>query len=257
MSRAAAARAAHPLLLRRPPGHGQGAPPGVDAQLPGHHPAPAVLRRRRQEDEDHQAQGRGPDLRPGPRVPSPPGGRPRQSRPHPQPTPGRAAHPVRLHRQPGAARCSASASRWRRSRPSAPRRPRRTSSSATRSRRCSVTLPRNRTPRPARPRPAPVPLQHRGTGRKRSPTCASATSTSGEYPVVRLHGKGDKWRTCPLWRQTAAAARRAARLAEHDTSGGHTGVLLRDRRGADPLRHLQDRAAPRRAPRRRPAPSAG
>jgi site-specific recombinase XerD len=25
----------------------------------------------------------------------------------------------------------------------------------------------------------------------------------GENPVVRLHGKGDKWRTCPLWRQTA------------------------------------------------------
>jgi len=25
----------------------------------------------------------------------------------------------------------------------------------------------------------------------------------GELPVVRLHGKGDKWRTCPLWRQTA------------------------------------------------------
>jgi len=25
----------------------------------------------------------------------------------------------------------------------------------------------------------------------------------GEQPLVRLHGKGDKWRTCPLWRQTA------------------------------------------------------
>ncbi|MGH3451958.1 MAG: tyrosine-type recombinase/integrase [Haloechinothrix sp.] len=25
----------------------------------------------------------------------------------------------------------------------------------------------------------------------------------GEVSVVRLHGKGDKWRTCPLWRQTA------------------------------------------------------
>lgn len=25
----------------------------------------------------------------------------------------------------------------------------------------------------------------------------------GEHPRVRLHGKGDKWRTCPLWRQTA------------------------------------------------------
>jgi integrase/recombinase XerD len=25
----------------------------------------------------------------------------------------------------------------------------------------------------------------------------------GPHPLVRLHGKGDKWRTCPLWRQTA------------------------------------------------------
>ena len=25
----------------------------------------------------------------------------------------------------------------------------------------------------------------------------------GEYPLVRLHGKGGKWRTCPLWQQTA------------------------------------------------------
>ena len=25
----------------------------------------------------------------------------------------------------------------------------------------------------------------------------------GDFPLVRLHGKGDKWRTCPLWRQTA------------------------------------------------------
>lgn len=25
----------------------------------------------------------------------------------------------------------------------------------------------------------------------------------GEHPRVRLHGKGDKWRSCPLWRQTA------------------------------------------------------
>lgn len=25
----------------------------------------------------------------------------------------------------------------------------------------------------------------------------------GEHPLVRLHGKGDKWRTCPLWEQSA------------------------------------------------------
>jgi integrase/recombinase XerD len=25
----------------------------------------------------------------------------------------------------------------------------------------------------------------------------------GAQPLVRLHGNGDKWRTCPLWHQTA------------------------------------------------------
>jgi site-specific recombinase XerD len=29
----------------------------------------------------------------------------------------------------------------------------------------------------------------------------------GEHPLVRLHGKGDKWRTCPLWRETAQQLR--------------------------------------------------
>ena len=29
----------------------------------------------------------------------------------------------------------------------------------------------------------------------------------GEAGLVRLHGKGDKWRTCPLWRETAALLR--------------------------------------------------
>jgi len=29
----------------------------------------------------------------------------------------------------------------------------------------------------------------------------------GAHPVVRLHGKGDKWRTCPLWQQTAGLLR--------------------------------------------------
>jgi site-specific recombinase XerD len=38
----------------------------------------------------------------------------------------------------------------------------------------------------------------------------------GEHPVVRLHGKGDKWRTCPLWRQTADLL--DALLRAHDPS---------------------------------------
>ncbi|MBV9278441.1 MAG: site-specific integrase [Chloroflexi bacterium] len=29
----------------------------------------------------------------------------------------------------------------------------------------------------------------------------------GEHPVVRLHGKGDKWRRCPLWERTAQLLR--------------------------------------------------
>lgn len=36
----------------------------------------------------------------------------------------------------------------------------------------------------------------------------------GEVAVVRLHGKGDKWRTCPLWRETARLL--AELLASHD-----------------------------------------
>ena len=37
--------------------------------------------------------------------------------------------------------------------------------------------------------------------------------------MVRLHGKGDKWRTCPLWRQTANAAGRAARPSRTTAAG--------------------------------------
>ena len=36
----------------------------------------------------------------------------------------------------------------------------------------------------------------------------------GEGPLVRLHGKGDKWRTCPLWRQTAALLEKLIGSAE-------------------------------------------
>jgi site-specific recombinase XerD len=36
-------------------------------------------------------------------------------------------------------------------------------------------------------------------------------------PSVRLHGKGDKWRVCPLWEETASLLRRL--LEEHGTTG--------------------------------------
>ena len=40
----------------------------------------------------------------------------------------------------------------------------------------------------------------------------------GENPLVRLHGKGDKWRTCPLWRQSADLPEQL--LASSDTPVG-------------------------------------
>jgi site-specific recombinase XerD len=46
----------------------------------------------------------------------------------------------------------------------------------------------------------------------------------GEHPTVRLHGKGDKWRTCPLWQQTA---RTVAQLLESldPSATPHTAVF--------------------------------
>ena len=37
----------------------------------------------------------------------------------------------------------------------------------------------------------------------------------GAHPLVRLHGKGDKWRTCPLWHQTARLLRDLLDSAAH------------------------------------------
>jgi integrase/recombinase XerD len=41
----------------------------------------------------------------------------------------------------------------------------------------------------------------------------------GTHPVVRLHGKGDKWRTCPLWQQTAGLLRDLLRSASDPPAG--------------------------------------
>jgi site-specific recombinase XerD len=43
----------------------------------------------------------------------------------------------------------------------------------------------------------------------------------GPAPRVHLHGKGDKWRTCPLWKETAQLLQKL--LADHPTSNaqGH------------------------------------
>ena len=72
----------------------------------------------------------------------------------------------------------------------------------------------------------------------------------GEHPTVRLHGKGDKWRTCPLWQQTA---RMLTQLLESENDPPPTAQsrgVHRARAAAHPLRDLQDRPPPRRRSRR-------
>jgi site-specific recombinase XerD len=44
-----------------------------------------------------------------------------------------------------------------------------------------------------------------------------------EHPLVRLHGKGDKWRTCPLWQQTADLLRG---LVDSDPASGPQGPVF-------------------------------
>lgn len=51
-------------------------------------------------------------------------------------------------------------------------------------------------------------------------------------PVVHLHGKGDKWRTCPLWKATAQSLRELEAENNHDPSSAvfrsrHSGGLTR------------------------------
>lgn len=48
-----------------------------------------------------------------------------------------------------------------------------------------------------------------------------------EHPLVRLHGKGDKWRTCPLWHQTADLLR--GLLESLPASDSHTPVFASNR----------------------------
>jgi integrase/recombinase XerD len=68
----------------------------------------------------------------------------------------------------------------------------------------------------------------------------------GEQPVVRLHGKGDKWRTCPLWRHTAtvlgdllatqpATGPQAPVFTAHDEALTRSGIYKIVRRHADHL----------------------
>ncbi len=73
----------------------------------------------------------------------------------------------------------------------------------------------------------------------------------GAHPLVRLHGKGDKWRTCPLWHQTA----RLLHDLLDSTAPPPTpqSPIFSTRRAAPhPIRHLQDRATTRICPRQPP-----
>jgi integrase/recombinase XerD len=45
----------------------------------------------------------------------------------------------------------------------------------------------------------------------------------GEQPIARLHGKGGKWRTCPLWQQTARTLTEL--LASHDPADPQSAVF--------------------------------
>lgn len=47
----------------------------------------------------------------------------------------------------------------------------------------------------------------------------------GAHPTVRLHGKGDKWRTCPLWQQTAGLLRDLTTAAPNPPDGGVRAVF--------------------------------
>ena len=77
----------------------------------------------------------------------------------------------------------------------------------------------------------------------------------GEHPLARLHGKGDKWRTCPLWQQTADLLR--ALLAASSAAPGPDAAMFTAR--GQPLTRFGiykivrlARRRPRRPPHRPP-----
>src|SRR5207244_4981967 len=79
----------------------------------------------------------------------------------------------------------------------------------------------------------------------------------GAHPMVRLHGKGDKWRTCPLWQQTAGLLRDLLESAFGFPASHDKAAFLANGRPLDPLGPLPDRAPPRRMAGRPPNRPAG
>ena len=69
----------------------------------------------------------------------------------------------------------------------------------------------------------------------------------GDHPLVRLHGKGDKWRTCPLWHQTARLLRTLIELARANARRRRRGVLQRTARRSLARVSTRSSAATRRA----------
>jgi site-specific recombinase XerD len=57
-------------------------------------------------------------------------------------------------------------------------------------------------------------------------------------PLVRLHGKGDKWRSCPIWEETTAFAEAVTRGTTADVYGKPARLYRTERSGVDPVRDL-------------------
>ena len=57
----------------------------------------------------------------------------------------------------------------------------------------------------------------------------------GAQPRVNLHGKGDKWRACPLWPETARLLREL--LAERPAVGPPTAPVFTSRQGGPLTRY--------------------
>jgi integrase/recombinase XerD len=53
----------------------------------------------------------------------------------------------------------------------------------------------------------------------------------GAHPKVRLHGKGDKWRTCPLWARTATLLQQLLDAAPKDEDGSRGRPVFTSPRG--------------------------
>jgi integrase/recombinase XerD len=59
-------------------------------------------------------------------------------------------------------------------------------------------------------------------------------------PRVQLHGKGDKWRACPLWKETVVLLKQLAG-DQKQTKSGAGSVYIIARQTSDPVWYLQNR----------------